>query len=195
MSRFQNQGLLLLLLVLTFAAGVCVGRLSWRSAAPLPETPRSVERPERQPRLDRRPSGRSVAGTSHEATVTYIFDGDSMEVMLDGHRKKVRMIGIDAPEKNQPFADQARRHLRRLCDDRSVELSVHGRDQYDRLLAEVILNGVNLNRQMVREGYAWSYDRQDHSMLALEQEARRARRGLWQDPLPIRPSEWRDSHD
>lgn len=125
-----------------------------------------------------------------------VIDGDTVAVLLAGKEERVRLIGINAPEPNDPggpecYAEEATRHLRELAKTGMVDLtfdeSQGARDVYGRLLAYVSLpDGDDLGERMLREGYAheYTYDtpyvRLD-TYKAAEAEAIEARSGLWAD--------------
>lgn len=129
--------------------------------------------------------------------VARVLDGDTL-VLATGER--VRLIGINAPEiaglrrlVPQPFGPEAAAFARRLAEGRRVRLEFdrERRDTYGRTLAYVFVGDLDLNAEMIREGYAVAYRRFPHrrydEFLALEAEAQRARRGLWgasQAPSP-----------
>ena len=127
------------------------------------------------------------------ARVTYVPDGDSLVVTRGGEEIRVRLFGIDAPEKGQVMASASRSLTERLCLHHDVELVEHGKDKYDRLLAEVYVDGVHVNRELLRAGLAWCFDDRNVELLRLEQEARAKRIAIWSEPNPIRPSDWRRS--
>lgn len=131
---------------------------------------------------------------SFEARCVKVYDGDTIEVMAGGPKSlRVRLHAIDAPEKGQPFSNVARQRTRELADGKRVRVEVRDRDRYDRLVARVYVDDRDLSEQLIREGLAWHYTRYS-SELALgrtEREARRARRGLWQEPDPEPPWEFR----
>ena len=121
-------------------------------------------------------------------------DGDTITVLHDGHGERVRLHGIDAPEKGQPFGNRAKQYASELTFGNIVTVEPTDRDQYGRIVADVRLpDGRSLNREMVRAGLAWWYRRYSHDpeLARLEAEARAARRGLWADPHPVPPWEWR----
>ncbi|MGC8792228.1 MAG: thermonuclease family protein [Bryobacteraceae bacterium] len=132
------------------------------------------------------------------ARVVRILDGDTIEVLKDGRPVRVRLYGIDCPERGQAFGTVARRFTGDLAFSQNVILRTHGTDRYGRLLADVILpDGRVLNQELVRAGLAWwyrEYAPEARELAALESEARAARRGLWADPHPIPPWEFRRSH-
>ncbi|MEJ5250763.1 MAG: thermonuclease family protein [Chthonomonadetes bacterium] len=126
--------------------------------------------------------------------VVGVSDGDTIEVMRAGRAVRVRLHGIDCPESRQAFGTRAKQFTSELVFGKTVAVQVYGTDQYGRILGEVILpDGRSLNRELVRNGYAWWYRRysNDPVLQQLEDEARRERRGLWRDKNPIPPWEFR----
>jgi endonuclease YncB( thermonuclease family) len=134
---------------------------------------------------------------SFEARCVKVYDGDTIEVMAGGPKSlRVRVHAIDAPERSQPFSNVARQRTRELVEGKRVRVEVRDRDQYDRLVARVYIDGRDLSEQLIREGLAWHYTRYS-SEIALgsaQREAREAKRGLWQDPDPEPPWEFRRRH-
>ncbi len=126
--------------------------------------------------------------------VVSVHDGDTLTVLIDRRQVRVRLIGIDAPELRQPFGTRSRQSLSDLCFGKTAALDVRGQDRYKRTLAHVTCAGTDANSEQVRRGYAWTfvrYARRDSPLLALENEARSAHRGLWQDSAPVPPWDWR----
>lgn len=138
-----------------------------------------------------------LAGTAAAASgkVVSVSDGDTVKVLLQGNRQvKVRLWGIDAPESGQAFGKNAKRALAELVAGQLVDLDEKGRDRYGRTLATVQLQGVNVNEEMVRLGWAWwyrNYAPEAKALEAAEIEARAAGRGLWADKGGVPPWEWR----
>ena len=139
------------------------------------------------------------AGTL-EGRVVGVTDGDTITVLDSSNRQyKIRFAGIDAPEKNQPFGQKAKEHLSDLVFNRQVIVETEKEDRYGRTVGKVLLGGRDTNLAMVVAGYAWHYKKYqaeqspDDRLLydSAEREARAARRGLWEDPVPIPPSDWR----
>ena len=124
-----------------------------------------------------------------------VADGDTLTVSVDGSRHRVRLHQIDAPEMDQPGAEEARRALRDKVDGRYVRLDVVTVDEYGRLVAGVHLGDRDINRELVREGNAWAYRRylEDSAVLDDERAARVAERGLWAQSDPVAPWDWRRS--
>jgi len=128
--------------------------------------------------------------------VERVFDGDSLVLASgEGERTEVRLFGIDAPERTQPFSAKARSFTSGLALGREARLARRGTDAYGRTLAEVFLpDGRSLNREIVGAGLAWWYRRyapEERELAALEAQARAARRGLWSDPAPVPPWDFR----
>lgn len=138
-----------------------------------------------------------ISATSAEATVKVIgiTDGDTVRVLFQGENRqeKVRLDQIDAPERGQPFGEKSRQYLAELVHGKTITLEYTGRDRYGRLIGTLRVDGKSMNAEMVRAGYAWVYRRymKDENLLLLEAAARENERGLWADPQPIAPREWR----
>jgi endonuclease YncB( thermonuclease family) len=130
-----------------------------------------------------------------EGRVVRVPDGDSLEVVMEGERRRIRIFGIDAPELGQPWSRRAREALAARVADRTVRVHTVERDAYDRTVAEIYAGDVCVACELVRAGHAWVYRRYDPdpSLLALEDEARASGRGLWGLPASERtpPWEWR----
>lgn len=105
----------------------------------------------------------------------------------------VRLEGIDAPEKDQPWGDSSRAALGRLIAGATIEIEVVTIDKYRRIVGRVHRDDLVVNARMVGEGHAWMFRRYTTSpeLDSLETDARDKRRGLWSSPAPIEPSLWR----
>lgn len=152
------------------------------------------------------------ASTAHaeiEGKVVAVTDGDTIKV-LDAANvlHKVRLTGIDAPEKAQPYGEASRQHLARLVAGKAVRIESTRRDRYGRVLGKVWVQPgdcpscgktLNANHAQILSGMAWWYhyyagqqseeDRGRYKSAVTEARARRW--GLWQDPDPIPPWAWR----
>jgi endonuclease YncB( thermonuclease family) len=124
-----------------------------------------------------------------------IVDGDTIYVLHDGRPEKIRLDGIDCPEKRQAFGRKARHFTADLAFRKTVTVHPHGTDRYGRTLATVFVGNLNVNQALVRAGMAWWYQKSapnDTSLGELEIEARSAHRGLWANAKnPTPPWEWR----
>jgi micrococcal nuclease len=138
-------------------------------------------------------SANLYAGETITGRVVGITDGDSIKVLEeDDTLHKVRLEGIDAPEAKQDFGQTSKKALSDLVFEKTVTLQVTGHDRYKRMLAVVKVGETNVNTAMVRAGMAWHFTRysKDQELAAAEQEARQAKRGLWQQAA-IPPWEFR----
>lgn len=130
--------------------------------------------------------------------VIRVPDGDTI-VVRDARRveHRVRLAAIDAPEMNQPYGRESRHNLFKLLYNQIVEVveTTSRPDRYGRVIGMVMVGSVNANEQQVRDGYAWAYRRylriEDQYFVMLETVARQNRRGLWADPNPVPPWDWR----
>ena len=127
--------------------------------------------------------------------VVSVLDGDTIEVLHNHPAERIRLNGIDCPEKGQAYGKKAKQAASELVFGKDVTLNTFGKDKYGRTIADVLLpDGTNVNHELVKEGRCWwyrKYARKDAVLEGLEKEAREAKRGLWADPPPIPPREWR----
>jgi micrococcal nuclease len=131
---------------------------------------------------------------SFSGRVVAVADGDTIDLLRDGRAVRVRLHGIDCPERGQPFGRQARQYTGTLAFGKTVIVRVRDTDRYGRVVAEVSLpDGKSLNGELVRAGLAWHYVRysNDGILARLEAVARAARRGLWTDSRAVPPWEFR----
>ena len=160
----------------------------------------------RAPKLRRRWTAASIVrfgacvasdGATLNGKVVAITDGDTLTAPIGERQIKVRLVEIDAPESSQAFGDRSKRSLADLCLDKPARLIDRGTDADGRMLARVECAGVDANEEQVRRGMAWVYDQYvtDRSLYIDQNLARSASRGLWSDPNPTRPWEWRHAAD
>ena len=155
-----------------------------------------------------------VAFTAHAekfyGRVIVVIDGDTVLVLKHGHPLKVRLADIDAPEvahggkggqppssqKSQDYGAASTDALKRLVLHKMVEVDALGIGKYGRTIALLKVGSLNVNEQMVRSGMAWEYSHfhRNRRYIALQHEAQQARRGLWQQPDPTPPWQWRRQH-
>lgn len=133
--------------------------------------------------------------TTFVGKVTGIKDGDTFEVLYDGQPERVRLAGIDCPEKSQPFGNNAKHYASALCFGKMVTVTSTGkRDRYGRVVGEIVTDdGVNVNQVLVKEGLAWHYRQysDDKQLADFERTARVQQKGLWADKEPVAPWDWR----
>lgn len=141
-------------------------------------------------------------------TVVSCNDGDTCKLKApDNAQIKVRLVGIDAPEsamnrgkkkkEGQPGAQEAKSYLNTLLVGKTVTLRGYGTDMYGRNLAEIVINNESANLKMVTEGWAEVYrgkaptNLDINSFESAENEARKAKRGIWSMPGYESPKSWR----
>lgn len=125
-----------------------------------------------------------------------VSDGDTLRVLDDAKQEHtIRLAGIDAPERRQPFGTVARDRLAELTKGKAVAVIAGKPDKYGRTVARIEVEGQDVGHRLVAEGLAWHYVRysDDATLAEAERAARAARRGLWRDPAPVPPWEWRAS--
>jgi micrococcal nuclease len=130
------------------------------------------------------------------ATVLKVIDGDSLLLTAGGRNVEVRLYGIDAPEYNQPYAEEAKIYVKQWIGWQRVTVQPEYADSYGRTVAVVVKGGQVLNRDLVEVGLAWVYPRYCRkdvcSMWKEKENAAHIRKiGLWQDPHPLAPWKWK----
>ena len=129
--------------------------------------------------------------------VVGVADGDTITVLHHGRGEKIRLFGIDCPEKRQAFGRRAKQFTSSLVYKKRVEVRPVARDRYGRTVALVFVGKLSLNEELLRNGFAWVYTRYCRRDFCsrwrkLEEEARELRLGLWADKNSIAP--WRYRH-
>lgn len=125
--------------------------------------------------------------------IVRVSDGDTV-VLLDSNNKqhKIRLNGIDAPEKGQAYGNKSKEYLSSLIAGKTVIVEYEKKDMYKRILGTIYHQGKNINEEMVRAGYAWIYYyNKSKEMQQLQDEARKNKLGLWKDKNPIDPYHYR----
>jgi endonuclease YncB( thermonuclease family) len=137
-----------------------------------------------------------AAAEEYNAKVIVVIDGDTLVVLHNGAKEKIRLMNIDAPEKNQPYGMDARQAMFSLVFKKQAQIDSKAVDKYGRTVALVTVNGINVNEEMVKRGMAWEYSsfKPGRIYMALQSEAQQARRGLWSQRNPIAPWVWRRTH-
>lgn len=127
-----------------------------------------------------------------DGSLLWVTDGDSLRAMVRGRDTEIRLTDIDAPERDQPYGWQAKLQLIDLVRDRHLVIIPSDVDQYGRIVARVWAGDVDINRELVARGSAWFYPQyaDDKSLYDVEQQARDAKRGLWQLPVNDRIEPW-----
>lgn len=132
--------------------------------------------------------------------VVGVADGDTITVLdADKVQHKIRLAGIDAPEKKQAFGNRSKESLSDLVFDKTVNVETDKRDRYRREIGKVLVNGRDVNLVQVERGMAWFYRQYQREQSpndrklyeAAEDAAKAGRRGLWRDTDPVPPWEFR----
>ena len=127
--------------------------------------------------------------------VTAVSDGDTFTGLTsDNEQVRVRIHGIDAPESRQAFGTKSKQYLSDLIFGKTVDIKIQSTDRYGRTVAWVYTpDGKDAAAEMLKAGMAWHYKQHNKSAeyAELEQEAQKAKRGLWADKNPVAPWEFR----
>src|SRR5574340_557789 len=128
---------------------------------------------------------------SFTGSVVSVLDGDTIEVLHNTRAERIRLNGIDCPEKGQAYGKKAKQATSALVFGKEVRLQTFGKDKYGRTIADVLLtDGTNVNHELAKNGWCWWYRKYapgDVELEKLEKAAREAKKGLWVDPAPIPP--------
>jgi endonuclease YncB( thermonuclease family) len=142
----------------------------------------------------------SAIASEYSGRIVGVVDGDTVDLLTEANERiRIRLAGIDAPERGQGFSRRAKQGLSDLTFNRQVTVSADKLDHYGRLVGKILVAGNDANLQMIRLGLAWHYAKyageqslSDRRMYAeTEQAARSARIGLWADPSPLAPWDYR----
>ena len=140
-------------------------------------------------------SNHCVFAAAITGKVVGIADGDTVTILTDNKQTRIRLAEIDTPEKNQPYGQKAKKALSDFIFGKTVRVEVQTIDRYGRTVGKIFLDGLNINKEMVRAGHAWVYRRytKDETLFKLEEYAKQNMLGLWALPKEqrIAPWEWR----
>lgn len=131
--------------------------------------------------------------------VVKVSDGDTITVLEGTTQHKIRLMGIDAPEKAQPFGNRSKQALANNIAGKTVEVEYNKKDRYQRIIGKVTYMGYDINLRQIELGMAWHYkqyereqDVEDRSKYAhAEYLAQRDKVGLWSQGQAMAPWEWR----
>lgn len=132
--------------------------------------------------------------------VVGIADGDTLTLLDSTNAQhRIRLAGIDSPEKGQPFGDHCKKSLSDLVYGRTVEVESSKLDRYGRVIGKVLLDGLDANLEQINRGCGWHYKKYQNeqpledrlSYTRAEANARGVGEGLWRDKDPVPPWEWR----
>ena len=131
--------------------------------------------------------------------VVRIADGDTFTLLINKKQHRIRLHGIDAPETKggQPYSQKSKDYLASLIAGKGVTVNVRDTDRYGRYIGVVSTSSVkDVNLEMLKAGMAWHYSHFDKTPAykKAHAQARKSRIGLWKDPSPINPYDWRKKH-
>lgn len=129
-------------------------------------------------------------------TVTAIVDGDTIDVQLSSGPIRVRLHGVDTPERGQSWGKESTAALTALVMGKEVDIEPFSQDRYERMIGIVFFGDLNVNLELVKRGHAWAYRqymrKEDSALCINEAAARTAKKGLWAArERPVAPWEWR----
>ena len=130
----------------------------------------------------------------HSGKVIKVIDGDTFDLMFEEKTIRVRMFGIDSPERGQAFNVKAKEFTASMIAGKEVTVIIRNKDRYGRFVCDVyVQDSTYVNAEIVKAGYAWHFTRysSDMQLAQLQEEARNNMRGLWQNSNPIPPWEFR----
>ena len=136
----------------------------------------------------------SCAIEKHTGTVVKVIDGDTFDMIFEEKKIRVRMFGIDSPERGQAFNVKAKEFTASVIAGKEVSVIIRNKDRYERFVCDVYVgDSTYVNAEIVKAGYAWHFTRysDDVQFTELQEEARNDKRGLWQDSNPVAPWEFR----
>jgi micrococcal nuclease len=137
----------------------------------------------------------AVLASDFTGLVISVLDGDTIEVLHKQHPERIRLSGIDCPEKGQQYGHQAKQATSTMVFGKEVLLQTYGRDRSGHILADVRLpDGTHVNHTLVKNGWCWWYRKyapRNTELARLEKHAREAKTGLWISPTHVPPWEWR----
>ena len=133
------------------------------------------------------------SGESRNGEIVGVYDGDTCTLLVGKEKYKIRLAGIDTPEMDQAFGKRAKQALSGYIFGKQVTARLSGQDRYQRYLGTILLDGKDVNLQMVKDGCAWHYKKysSDQALAQAESDARSARRGLWEAGDAMAPWDWR----
>ncbi len=143
----------------------------------------------------------AIPPNTFSAKVVSITDGDTVDVLRsDNFTYAIRLTGIDAPEHDQAFGTQSTQHLAGLISGKTVTLECQNERSYGRLICKILLrNGEDVDLDQVKAGMAWHYKQYEDEQSPADREAyataecaaMKAKIGLWNDPHPVQPQDFR----
>ena len=131
----------------------------------------------------------------YSGTILRVIDGDTFVFQTNEGSLRVRMFGIDAPEKSQAFGQESTKFMEGFLHKAGV-LKKTSIDKYGRTLGMLFIDKVNINLECVKKGYAWhyAYYYKNEEFARAEKEAKEKKLGLWKNENPTPPWKYRQLH-
>ena len=138
----------------------------------------------------------SARAEEFTSKIIAVLDGDTVLIRRASGLVKIRLAEIDAPEKAQAFGETSKRSLSDMVLGKQVRVASQAVDQYGRMVAHLSVDGLDVNAEQIRRGMAWEYSNfhSNQALIALQEDARKAPRGLWAQDRPTPPWIWRKQH-
>lgn len=158
---------------------------------------------DRKPQTAQETNASTISRTSRSQTsqlrlrVVGVHDGDTLTGIDDNHvQHKIRLDAIDAPELGQAYGQAAKKALSGKVFGKDIQVVPKTTDRYGRTVGHILIDGRDVNLEMLVEGMAWHYKQYDHNtrLREAEQSARSGKKGLWQDSYAVPPWEHRKEH-
>jgi endonuclease YncB( thermonuclease family) len=214
MTRYHRKSMYWPIGLLILAVGMCGRARNQSSSSDHAQAPqRTFAQPSRDPAsTPHKPEHAAEQGSGENAPaspvhlvyqkedhrlllrVVGVHDGDTITGLDDlKTQHKIRLDAIDAPELGQPFGQASKKALSEKVFGKDVVVIPKTKDKYGRTVGHVMIDGRDVNLEMLEEGMAWHYKKYDHNarLARAEEEACAAKKGLWHDANPIAPWEWR----
>ena len=131
--------------------------------------------------------------------VKFVFGGDSFILKCSNGNQDIRLYGIDAPEKKQPYYKASKKILKILCYKKNIKIKYIDIDKYDRIVGIAYINDICINEEMIKKGFAWIFVRfckepYYSKWMKFQKEAKKNRLGLWNDKNPTPPWIFREEN-
>ncbi|MFS7384582.1 thermonuclease family protein [Rahnella inusitata] len=130
-----------------------------------------------------------------EGKVIRVLDGDTVDILKNNQIYRIRLSGIDAPEKQQPYGQRSRQNLSNLISQKTIYAVGNKQDRYGRLIATILYNKNDINSLQITSGLAWAYRYKGKATtpeyVNLEQSARDKAIGIWSEKNAVEPWRWR----
>lgn len=128
------------------------------------------------------------AGDSHSGIVKAVIDGNTLEIETNNEVQTIQLAGIDCPELGQAYGEHAKAHLEKLALQKIVEINLVGKDRWGNQLAIVMINDIDIRIELLKEGLAWTAERNPLPELeSVKETARKKSKGLWEQDNPTPP--------